>query len=155
MLQPSLSRVGTFHDASGQTVVLTVGTPATVAGADDRAVFDARDEEPAGEGDVADGSEGPDGALALVAGEDAGVADDDVDVAAADVDVEVLEEADVEELGEGEVLVALGGVESAVVSPEPPHAARASVSAPNDARASERVRAMVSPGVSVLPVGSP
>ena len=148
MLQPSLSRVGTFHDASGQTVVLTVGAPATVAGADDRAVFDARDEEPAGEGDVADGSEGPDDALALVAAED-----DDVDVAAAGV--EVLEEADVEELGEGEVLVALGGVESAVVSPEPPHAARASVSAPNDARASERVRVMLSPGVSVLPVGSP
>ena len=153
MLQPSLSRVGTFHDASGQTVVLTVGAPATVAGADDRGVLDARDEEPAGEGDVADGSEGPDDALALVAAEDDDVADDDVDVAAAGV--EVLEEADVEELGEGEVLVALGGVESTVVSPEPPHAARASVSAPNDARASERVRAMVSPGVSVLPVGSP
>ena len=93
MLQPSLSRVGTFHDASGQTVVLTVGAPATVAGADDRAVFDARDEEPAGEGDVADGSEGPDDALALVAAEDDDVADDDVDVAAAGV--EVLEEADV------------------------------------------------------------
>ena len=97
MLQPSSSRVGTFHDASGQTVVLTVGAPAMVAGADDRAVFDARDEEPAGEGDVADGSEGPDDALALVAGEDADVADDDVHVAAAGV--EVVEEADVEDLG--------------------------------------------------------
>ena len=140
-----------FHDASGQTVVLTVGAPATVAGADDRGVPDARDEEPAGEGDVADGDEGSDDALVVVDVEAAEVADAGVD----DVPLEAVEEADVEELGEGEVLVALGGVESAVVSPEPPHAAKASVSAPNDARASERVRAMVSPGVSVLPVSSP